>query len=106
MSTSSSTRIGRTRQSTTDTPLGLKGWSRRPNPSRSRRLCSPVSCESLPIQRSFSQQLRSQRPVECPRAVLVMPSRTHWDLFLKLCNGIEGPLVTDAYVAALAIQHG
>ena len=44
--------------------------------------------------------------VEWPRAVLVMPSRTHWDLFLKLCNGIEGPLVTDAYVAALAIEHG
>src|ERR1700693_493214 len=56
MSTSSSTRIGSTRQSTIDTPLGLEGWSRPPNPSRSRRLCSPASCESLPIQRSFGQQ--------------------------------------------------
>jgi hypothetical protein len=40
--------------------------------------------------------------VDWPRAVLVVPSRAHWDLFLKLCNGIEGPLVTDAYLAALA----
>ena len=35
-----------------------------------------------------------------------MPSRTHSDLFVKMCNAIEGPLVTDAYVAALAIEHG
>jgi len=38
--------------------------------------------------------------------VFVAPSRTHWDLFVKMCNAIEGPLVTDAYVAALAIEHG
>ena len=47
-----------------------------------------------------------RRLVEWPRAVFVMPSRTHWDLFVKMCNAIEGPLVTDAYVAALAIEHG
>lgn len=44
--------------------------------------------------------------VEWPRAVLVAPSRTHWDLFMTLCDGVEGPLVSDAYVAALAIEHG
>jgi len=44
--------------------------------------------------------------VEWPRAVFVTPSRAHWDLFVKLCNQIEGPLVTDAYLAALAIEHG
>jgi uncharacterized protein len=44
--------------------------------------------------------------VEWPRAVFVIPSRTHWDIFVKLCNAIEGPLVADAYVAALAIDHG
>jgi predicted nucleic acid-binding protein len=38
--------------------------------------------------------------------VFVAPSRTHWDLFVKMCSAIEGPLVTDAYVAALAIEHG
>lgn len=47
-----------------------------------------------------------QRLVEWPRAVLVMPSRRHWDLFVDLCAGVEGPLVTDAYLAALAIEHG
>jgi toxin-antitoxin system PIN domain toxin len=47
-----------------------------------------------------------RRLVEWPRAVFVTPSRTHWDLFVKMCNAIEGPLVSDAYVAALAIEHG
>jgi predicted nucleic acid-binding protein len=35
-----------------------------------------------------------------------MPSRNHWELFVKMCNGIDGFLVSDAYVAALAIEHG
>ncbi len=50
---------------------------------------------------SFCQHL-----VEWPRAVLVAPSRQHWDLFVALCTDIEGPLVADAYLAALAIEHG
>ncbi len=42
-----------------------------------------------------------------PRALaLVMPSRRHWDLFVELCANIQGPLVTDAYLAALAMEHG
>lgn len=44
--------------------------------------------------------------VEWPRAVLVAPSRRHWDLFVALCADIQGPLVSNAYVAALAIEHG
>jgi len=44
--------------------------------------------------------------VERPRAVFVAPSRQHWDLFVDLCANIQGPLVTDAYLAALAIEHG
>ncbi len=47
-----------------------------------------------------------QRLVEWPRAVLVAPSRRHWDLFVDLCANIKGPLVSDAYLAALAIEHG
>ena len=47
-----------------------------------------------------------QRLVEWPQAVLVTPSRRHWDLFVELCANIHGPLVTDAYLAALAIEHG
>ncbi len=44
--------------------------------------------------------------VAWPRAVLVAPSRRHWDLFVELCAAIQGPLVSDAYLAALAIEHG
>jgi predicted nucleic acid-binding protein len=40
---------------------------------------------------AFCQQL-----VECPRAALVV----------GLCTDIQSPLVTDAYLAALAIEHG
>jgi toxin-antitoxin system PIN domain toxin len=47
-----------------------------------------------------------QHLVEWPRAVLVAPSRRHWEIFAALCRGVEGPLVTDAYLAALAIEHG
>jgi uncharacterized protein len=47
-----------------------------------------------------------QRLVEWPRASLITPSRRHWELFIGLCRDINGPLVTDAYVAALAIEHG
>lgn len=44
--------------------------------------------------------------VHWPRAVFVAPGRAHWDLFVRLCDGVQGPLVADAYVAALAIEHG
>jgi toxin-antitoxin system PIN domain toxin len=47
-----------------------------------------------------------QRLVDWPRAVLLMPSPRHWDLFIGLCRTVRGPLVTDAYLAALAIEHG
>ena len=47
-----------------------------------------------------------QRLVDWPRASLIMPGRRHWDLFTGLCRDIRGPLVTDAYIAALAIEHG
>lgn len=47
-----------------------------------------------------------QRLVDWPRAVMIAPSRRHWDVFVGLCAAIRGPLVTDAYLAALAIEHG
>lgn len=34
-----------------------------------------------------------------------MPGRRHWALFTGLCRNIRVPLVTDAYIAALAIEH-
>lgn len=47
-----------------------------------------------------------QRLVAWPRASLITPSRRHWDVFTALCRDIRGPLVADAYIAALAIEHG
>lgn len=47
-----------------------------------------------------------QRLVDWPRAVMVVPSRRHWDIFTALCSNISGPLVADTYLAALAIEHG
>lgn len=46
------------------------------------------------------------RLVALPRTVLIAPSRRHWDLFAELCADVQGPLVADAYLAALAIDHG
>jgi uncharacterized protein len=47
-----------------------------------------------------------QRLIDWPRAVMVAPSRRHWDIFVALCAHVEGPRVSDAYLAALAIEHG
>ena len=43
-----------------------------------------------------------------PRAVRVRPGPRHWGLFARLCQrvGAKGNLVPDAYLAALAIEHG
>ena len=46
-----------------------------------------------------------QHLVDWPRAVLIAPSRQHWDIFVGLCTDIQGPLVSDPYLAALAIEH-
>lgn len=47
-----------------------------------------------------------QRLVDWPRASLIAPTRRHWVLFVDLCRDVRGPLVADAYLAALAIEHG
>jgi uncharacterized protein len=47
-----------------------------------------------------------QRLVQLPNAILIAPSRRHWDLFVDLCGNVRGPLVSDAYLAALAVEHG
>lgn len=51
----------------------------------------------------FVNALRSQ-----PNAVPVAPGPRHWDIFSDLCSraGAKGNLVSDAYVGALAIEHG
>lgn len=46
--------------------------------------------------------------IEWPTSVMVLPTSRHWKIFARLCRhaGIKGPLVSDAYIAALAIEHG
>ena len=43
-----------------------------------------------------------------PWRVAVEPGHRHWDIFLELCRlpGVKGALVTDAWLAALAIENG
>ena len=50
----------------------------------------------------FCQQL-----IRCPGAVIVRPASEHWRIFVELIEeaNIKGPMVTDAYLAALAIEH-
>jgi toxin-antitoxin system PIN domain toxin len=43
-----------------------------------------------------------------PACLIVAPGPRHWQIFTGLCKaaGVRGALVTDAYFAALAIEHG
>jgi toxin-antitoxin system PIN domain toxin len=40
-------------------------------------------------------------------AVMVQPGERHWSIFRDFCRqvGVRGPLIPDAYFAALAIEH-
>ena len=52
---------------------------------------------------TFATQLRRR-----PNCISVAPGPNHWDIFRRLCEsaGARGNLVPDAYLAALAIEHG
>ncbi|TAK75093.1 MAG: PIN domain-containing protein, partial [Dehalococcoidia bacterium] len=52
---------------------------------------------------AFANTLRSS-----PGVVIVGAGDRHWDIFERLCleAGARGNLVTDAYLAALAIESG
>jgi len=41
-----------------------------------------------------------------PSCVVIAPSARHWEIFTRLCqlDGMRGNLVSDAYLAALAIE--
>lgn len=43
-----------------------------------------------------------------PHCEVVRPGERHWAIFRRLCfeTGIKGPRITDAWFAALAIEHG
>ncbi len=52
---------------------------------------------------AFADAMRSQ-----PNAVAVAPGPRHWEIFEGLCraSGAKGNLVSDAFLAALAIESG
>ncbi len=43
-----------------------------------------------------------------PCVVILEPTESHWEIFrnLLVSGGVNGPLVMDAHIAALAIEHG
>jgi len=51
----------------------------------------------------FAAQVRSQ-----PNCVVATPGARHWEIFTRLrrAAGVKGNLVSDAYLAALAIESG
>jgi len=48
------------------------------------------------------------RLLDRPQGLILKPGPTHWWIFVELLRGadVRGPLVPDAYLAALAIEHG
>ncbi len=62
-----------------------------------------VRPSSLAEAANYAEFLRS-----LPNAVTVSPGRRHWHIFRELCQKTEarGNLITDAYLAALAIESG
>jgi hypothetical protein len=52
---------------------------------------------------AFAEVLRG-----CPAYVDVVPGEQHWELFCRLCRetSARGNLLTDAFFAAIAIEHG
>jgi len=76
----------------------LSGFVRVVTHPRVFKLPAPVD-EAL----AFARALREQ-----PNAVPIAPGERHWGIFERLCRegGAKGNLVPDAYLAALAIEHG
>jgi len=65
-----------------------------------RAMTTPAPVESA---LAFAAALREQ-----PNSVILAPGPRHWGIFERLCReaGATGNLVPDAYLAALAIEHG
>lgn len=58
---------------------------------------------TLEVALEFAEALRTT-----PNAVPIGPGARHWGIFERLCRqaDVAGNLVPDAYLAALAIEHG
>ncbi len=61
--------------------------------------------EPSPIEEAFAF---CESLMSWPNCVLVRAGRRHWSIFSRLCleAGVRGPRVSDAWFAALAIEHG
>ncbi len=57
----------------------------------------------MTVALDFCRRLRGR-----PRSVFIQPSDRHWEILVDQIEktNIRGPLVSDAYLAALAIEHG
>jgi len=66
-----------------------------------RKIFKPATPMDVALE--FCQELIRQ-----PRSVVLRPSIRHWEVFVDLIRSAEvkGPMVSDAYLAALAIEHG
>jgi uncharacterized protein len=62
-----------------------------------------VNPSRLEVALEFCRQIREQ-----PNAVAVSPGPRHWEIFSRLARDADtkGSLITDAYLAALAIESG
>ena len=62
-----------------------------------------VSPSSLADAMQFAEELRAR-----PNRVAVSPGNDHWRIFCRLCDtaGAKGNLLPDAWLAAMAIEHG
>jgi toxin-antitoxin system PIN domain toxin len=65
------------------------------------RIFNPPSTFSDSLR--FAEQLRSQS-----HCVPVVPGSGHWPIFIEMCTkgGARGSLVSDAYLAAIAVEMG
>ena len=65
------------------------------------KIFSPPSSMSQALE--FANAIRSRS-----NCVPIHPGDRHWSLFLELCAlpDVKGGLVADAYLAALAVEHG
>jgi toxin-antitoxin system PIN domain toxin len=58
-----------------------------------------------PLERAlaFAGEIRDR-----PNAVNIAPGPRHWEIFTRFCRegGVKGNLVSDAYLAALAVESG
>lgn len=66
-----------------------------------KRIFKPATPLHLALR--FAESLLQRQ-----RCVVVRPGRRHWEIFSRLCREAEivGPMVSDAYFAALAIERG